>query len=101
MRIITSLTIIVLPLHRLTTAQAQQANSCKQCSDQRHACTARLFRKNLPDGIRALHEKLQAKMNRAPQRHHIETVLSVTALMLCVSSFANSAGRGRRFQEAK
>jgi hypothetical protein len=40
MRFSTSLTIIVLlGLGAPKPAQAQQANSCKQCSDQRHACT--------------------------------------------------------------
>jgi hypothetical protein len=39
MRFFTSLTIIVLlGLGTPKPAQAQQANSCKQCSDQRHAC---------------------------------------------------------------
>jgi len=40
MRVLTSLMIIVLigaSTPRL--AQAEQANNCKQCSDQRHACT--------------------------------------------------------------
>ena len=40
MRIVMSLIIMVLigtSAPRL--AQAEQANSCKQCSDQRHACT--------------------------------------------------------------
>ena len=36
MRIVASLTIIVLIA---LSAQAQAANSCKECSDQRHACT--------------------------------------------------------------
>jgi hypothetical protein len=36
MRVVTSLTIIVLIA---LSAQAQPANSCKQCNDQRHACT--------------------------------------------------------------
>jgi hypothetical protein len=40
MRFFTSLTIIVLlGLGAPKPAQAQQANSCKQCSDQRHAST--------------------------------------------------------------
>jgi hypothetical protein len=40
MRILTSLTIIVfIGLSAQNLAQAQQTNSCKQCSDQRHACT--------------------------------------------------------------
>jgi hypothetical protein len=40
MRIFTSLTIIVfIGLSAQNLAQAQQTNSCKQCSDQRHACT--------------------------------------------------------------
>ncbi len=39
MRILTSLTILVLVgLSAHNLAQAQPANSCKQCSDQRHAC---------------------------------------------------------------
>jgi hypothetical protein len=40
MRVLTSLMIIVL-IGASTSrfAQAEQANSCKQCSDQRHACT--------------------------------------------------------------
>jgi hypothetical protein len=40
MRIVTSLVIIiVMGLSAPRLAQAQAANSCKQCSDQRHACT--------------------------------------------------------------
>jgi hypothetical protein len=40
MRLFTSLTIIVLlGLGAPKPAQAQQANGCKQCSDQRHVCT--------------------------------------------------------------
>jgi hypothetical protein len=40
MRIITSLMIIsLIGLSVPHLARAQQANSCKQCSDQRHACT--------------------------------------------------------------
>jgi hypothetical protein len=40
MRLFTSLTIIVLfGLGAPKLAQAQPTNSCKQCSDQRHACT--------------------------------------------------------------
>jgi hypothetical protein len=40
MRLFTSLTIIVLlGLGAPKPGQAQQANSCRQCSDQRHACT--------------------------------------------------------------
>jgi len=39
MRIVTSLLIIVfIGLSGPRFAQAQQANSCKQCSDQRRAC---------------------------------------------------------------
>jgi hypothetical protein len=39
MRIVTSLLIIVLiGLSAPHRAQAEQANSCKQCSDQRRAC---------------------------------------------------------------
>ena len=39
MRYFTVLIIILLAgLGAPLTAQAQQANSCKQCSDQRHAC---------------------------------------------------------------
>ena len=39
MRIITSLLIIVLiGLSAPHLAQAEQANSCKQCSDQRRTC---------------------------------------------------------------
>ena len=38
--VFTSLIIIVLIGWSASDfAQAQQANSCKQCSDQRHACT--------------------------------------------------------------
>ena len=60
MRIFTSLTIIVfIGLSAQNLAQAQQTNSCKQCSDQRHACTGWLFGKDLSGRIRALHEKLQ------------------------------------------
>jgi hypothetical protein len=40
MRIFMSLMIIVfVGLSAPDLAQAQQANSCKQCADQRHACT--------------------------------------------------------------
>ena len=40
MRFFTSLTIIVLlGFSAPKPSQAQQANSCKQCSDQRHDCT--------------------------------------------------------------
>ena len=40
MRIFASLIIIVLiGLSVQNLAQAQPTNSCKQCSDQRHACT--------------------------------------------------------------
>jgi hypothetical protein len=39
MRIVTSLMIIfVIGLSTPHLAQAQQANSCKQCGDQRRAC---------------------------------------------------------------
>jgi hypothetical protein len=39
MRIITiRLLIVSLTCATLTTAQAQQSNSCKQCGDQRRAC---------------------------------------------------------------
>jgi len=41
MRIVTTLIIIVLiGLSAPHLAQAQQSNSCKQCSEQRHACMA-------------------------------------------------------------
>ena len=40
MRVLTSLIIIVLiGASTPRFAQAEQANSCKQCSDQRHACS--------------------------------------------------------------
>ena len=40
MRVLTSLMIILLiGASTPRFAQAEQANSCKQCSDQRHACT--------------------------------------------------------------
>ena len=40
MRCFTLLTIVVLVgFGAPHSAQAQQANNCKQCSDQRHACT--------------------------------------------------------------
>ena len=40
MRVFTALMIMVLiDWSASDFAQAQQANSCKQCSDQRHACT--------------------------------------------------------------
>ena len=40
MRVLTSLMIIVLiGASTPRFAQAEQASSCKQCSDQRHACT--------------------------------------------------------------
>ena len=40
MRVLTSLMIFVLiGASTPRFAQAEQANSCKQCSDQRHACT--------------------------------------------------------------
>jgi len=40
MRVLTSLMIIVsISASTPRFAQAEQANSCKQCSDQRHACT--------------------------------------------------------------
>jgi hypothetical protein len=40
MRVLTSLMIIALiGASTPRFAQAEQANSCKQCSDQRHACT--------------------------------------------------------------
>ena len=40
MRVLTSLMIIVLiGASTPRFAQAEQANSCKQCGDQRHACT--------------------------------------------------------------
>ena len=39
MRLFTSLMIIFLIGFEPRFAQAQQANSCKQCSDQRHACS--------------------------------------------------------------
>ena len=62
MRVLTSLMIIVLiGASTPRFAQAEQANSCKQCSDQRHACR-RLFRKNLPGRVRAVHEKLPAQI---------------------------------------
>ncbi len=39
MRIVTIVLLIVsATCSALTTAQAQQSNSCKQCSDQRRAC---------------------------------------------------------------
>ena len=51
-------------------AQAQQANSCKQCSFQRRACTG-LFRKNLPGRVRAVHEKLPAQITgQSPSYSH-------------------------------
>ena len=40
MRLFTSLMMIFLiGLSEPRLAHAEQANSCKQCSDQRHACT--------------------------------------------------------------
>ena len=40
MQVLTSLMIIVLiGASTPRFAQAEQANSCKQCSDQRHTCT--------------------------------------------------------------
>jgi hypothetical protein len=40
MRMVMSLIIMVLiGTNAPRLAQAEQANSCKQCSDQRHACT--------------------------------------------------------------
>ena len=40
MRVFASLMIVALVgVSTLRFAQAEQANSCKQCSDQRHACT--------------------------------------------------------------
>jgi hypothetical protein len=40
MRVFASLMIVALiGVSTLRFAQAEQANSCKQCSDQRHACT--------------------------------------------------------------
>jgi hypothetical protein len=40
MRVFTALMIMVLIGWSASDfAQAQQANSCKQCSDQRHGCT--------------------------------------------------------------
>ena len=39
MRLFTSLMIIFLIGFEPRFARAEQANSCKQCSDQRHACT--------------------------------------------------------------
>jgi hypothetical protein len=40
MRLFTSLMFVFLIAFTAPhSAQAQQANSCKQCSDQRHACT--------------------------------------------------------------
>jgi len=39
MRILASVTIVVfMSLSAPHLAQAQQANSCKQCAEQRHAC---------------------------------------------------------------
>jgi hypothetical protein len=31
-------TVLLIIFGALNTAQAQQSNSCKQCSEQRHAC---------------------------------------------------------------
>ena len=42
MRIVTSLTITVLIA---LSAQARAASSCKECSDQRHACTGGYYAK--------------------------------------------------------
>jgi hypothetical protein len=39
MRLFTSLMIIFLIGSGLRFAQAEPANSCKQCRDQRHACS--------------------------------------------------------------
>ena len=40
MRVLTSLMIIgLIGASTPRFAQAEQANSCKQCSDRRHACT--------------------------------------------------------------
>ena len=40
MRLFTSLMIVFsIGFSEPRFAQAEQANSCKQCSDQRHACT--------------------------------------------------------------
>jgi len=40
MRLFTLLTIVLfVGLGAPHSARAQQANSCKQCSDQRHACS--------------------------------------------------------------
>jgi hypothetical protein len=40
MRVLAPLTIIIfIGLNTQNLAQAQPTNSCKQCSDQRHACT--------------------------------------------------------------
>ena len=40
MRVLTSLMIVALiGASTPRFAQAEQANTCKQCSDQRHACT--------------------------------------------------------------
>ena len=39
MRVVTSLTFIVFVFLNAQNAQAQPTASCKQCSDQRHACT--------------------------------------------------------------
>ena len=58
-----------------------------------------LFREDLPDRIRTLHEELQAKMSRAPQRRHIEAVLSVAAVMFSVLSFPDSAGAAEDFKK--
>ena len=50
MRIVITLIIIVLiGLSAPHLAQAQQANSCKQCSDQRHACTGGYSAKTCQD----------------------------------------------------
>ncbi len=58
-----------------------------------------LFREDLPDRIRTLHEELQAKMSRAPQRRHIEAVLSVAAVMFSVLSFPDNAGAAEDFKK--
>jgi hypothetical protein len=53
--------VLLVGLATPHSAQAQQANSCKQCSDQRHAC-GRLFREDLPGRVRAVYEKLPAQI---------------------------------------
>jgi hypothetical protein len=58
-----------------------------------------LFREDLSDRIRTLHEELQAKMSRAPQRRCIEAVLLVMTMIFPVLSFPDGADAAEDFKK--